>query len=218
MPLNTPKNALILLVDKPKGKTSYDVIRALKRRFPGQKIGHAGTLDPNATGLLIVGFGEGTKKLSEFLKLPKTYEVEILFGIKTDTGDITGKTVETGNTEHVTRNMVEDALAELVGKHVYPLPAYSAAKQGGVPLYKRARRGELVEPPEREMEVMEAKVKSLKIKDGKAHAEITFDVGSGTYIRSLAEELGKRLGVPATLKELRRTRIGDFCVKDTEVL
>ncbi len=220
----------ILLLDKTKGKTSYDAIRALKRRFPGEKFGHAGTLDPNATGLLIVGVGAGTKSLSSLLKLPKTYDAEILFGLRTDTGDITGKTIESCNTEHITRSMVEGAVEKLVGTHPYPIPAYSAAKQEGVPLYKKARRGEAVIPPIREMEVKNATLKEFALLDSVAIncdtilsgkypvAKITFDVGSGTYIRSLAEALGKKLGVPATLSELRRTRIGEFRVEGAETI
>lgn len=228
MPENRVKLPQILLIDKTKGKTSYDVIRALKSRFPGVKLGHAGTLDPNATGLIIVGAGAGTKQLASLLKLPKTYDAEVLFGLRTDTGDITGKVIESRDTEYLTQSMVERAVAELVGAHSYPLPAYSAVKQAGVPLYKRARKGEVVNPPVREMEVKSATLKKFGFSEGVAincytsefdklaTAEIIFDVASGTYIRSLAEELGRKLGVPATLKELRRTRIGDFRVEDAE--
>ena len=234
MPEKTPRkpleNGQILLVDKPKGISSYDAIRRLKKRFPGAKIGHAGRLGPNASGLLLVGVGSGTKKLTEFLKLPKEYAAEVLFGLRTNTGDVTGRAVATGDAEHLTIDMVRNAVSELVGKHAYMLPAYSAVKQGGVPLYKKARRGEIVVPPVREMEVLHAKVEEFSKPDhgtidctmtlcgNYALAKVTFYVASGTYIRTLAEELGKKLKVPATLKELRRIKIGEFKIENAETV
>ncbi|MDO8564903.1 MAG: tRNA pseudouridine(55) synthase [bacterium] len=204
------------------------------------KIGHAGTLDPMATGLLIVATEEDTKKLHEFLKLPKVYEAEILLGLHTDTGDIEGRELPISNVQfpnntqinNISKEEVERTLKEMVGKLELKVPAYSAIKQGGEALYKKARRGERVVPPVKTMEIKSAAFISVchsrengnpeldpRIRgDDKLILRIRFSVASGTYIRSLAEELGRRLGVPATLSGLRRTQIGDFRVEDAVVL
>lgn len=231
----------ILLIDKPQGITSFDCIRILRRGFPhGTKIGHAGTLDPMATGLMIIGVGKGTKILGQYLKLPKTYEASILFGIHTDTGDITGRELPISNDQfpnndqisQISNQEIKRVLNEMVGKLELPVPAYSAVKLGGEPLYKKARRGEKVTPPVKTMVVHSARLldvstlpkvenshdRSYFLKHGGMVVRVRLDVGSGTYIRSLAEEFGRRLGVPATLAGLRRTRIGEFKVKDAQKL
>jgi len=223
----------LLLIDKPKGITSYDCIRILKRRYSrGTKMGHAGTLDPMATGLMLIGVGQGTKRLQYFLKLDKTYEAEILLGVQTDTGDSTGNVVKEVNVgtelnSTILQRIVElgaegiqEVLREIVGKLTLPVPAYSAVKRGGEPLYKKARRGERVEPPLKQMEVTQCELLAicpsrLRGKDNLI-IKARFSVSSGTYIRSLAEELGRRLRVPATLAGLRRTQIGDFRVENAQ--
>ena len=204
----------ILLVDKPKGMTSFDVIRALRKKFGIEKMGHAGTLDPMATGLMIVGVGTGTKRMEEFLKLPKVYEAEIKLGVRTDTGDITGAVVEVKSISQISEEKVCTALAGMVGELSLPVPAYSAIKKQGKPLYKYAREGETVELPIKPMSV--SAVSSSSYIDGVLTA--TFSVGSGTYIRSLAEEIGRRLGTVATLQNLRRISIGSFDVKNAMTL
>jgi len=224
----TKKHENILLVDKPKGITSYDVIRKLKKKYgklklghaQKLKLGHAGTLDPLATGLLIVGVGKGTKRMAEFLKLPKTYEVEILLGVRTDTGDLEGKClqVESVNIDDVDGERVRKVLEEMVGKIELSVPVYSAIKQKGVPLYKRARRGEHVMPPKKKMEIRRILLREIRREEDKTILDVVMDVGSGTYVRSIAEEVGKCLGVPATVKELRRTKVGDFDVKGAKRL
>jgi tRNA pseudouridine55 synthase len=218
----------ILLIDKPKGITSFDCIRILRRTLGVKKLGHAGTLDPMATGLMIIGVGNGTKKLQDFLKLDKTYEAEILLGVSTDTGDVTGKILkELGSMNYELwkgkEAEIKKVLDGMVGKLQLPVPAYSAVKRGGEPLYKKARRGEKVESPIKIMEVADCELLAVchpseggDPENDRVIVKVRFDVGSGTYIRSLAEEFGKRLGVPATLANLRRTRIGEFRVEDTE--
>jgi tRNA pseudouridine55 synthase len=229
----------ILLIDKPKGITSFDCIRILRKKLGVRKMGHAGTLDPMATGLMIIGVGEGTKKLQEFLKLPKTYEAEILLGVHTDTGDITGRVMERGtwSREHTPEEEIKKVLKEMVGGLELPVPAYSAVKRGGEALYKKARRGEVVDTPIKRMEITSAELLGIEQNGDLAFADgrrqmlngvgkgvervivkMRFNVTSGTYIRSLAEELGRRLGVPATLAGLRRTRIGGFGVEDAHAL
>lgn len=205
----------ILLIDKPKGISSYDCIRKLKSNLGNVKMGHAGTLDPLASGLLIIGIGNGTKKLSEYLRLPKTYEVKILFGIKTETGDLEGKVVEEQRAPISKENLLT-VLKEMRGGIELKVPLYSAVKVSGMPLYKYARgkNKNIPDPPKKEMKVNDIRFKTL-VKQGDSYvASLEIDVESGAYIRSIVEEIGARLGVPATTKELRRIKIGDFNIQD----
>lgn len=197
-------------------------------------MGHAGTLDPLASGLMIIGIGEGTKELTALTKLDKEYVAEILIGQKTESGDKDGRVVED---KVITEEEVEDifsnekvatTLSSMVGTLTLQVSAYSAIKQGGVPFYKKARAharaGEVIpksELPVREMKVYEAELLDIKY-DAETKAVIIkarFHVGSGTYIRSLGEELGKRLGnYPARLESLCRTKVGDFKIEDAEAI
>ncbi|MEK9131821.1 MAG: tRNA pseudouridine(55) synthase TruB [Patescibacteria group bacterium] len=208
----------ILLIDKPSGITSFDVIRILRKKLGVWKMGHAGTLDPMASGLMLIGIESGTKALTTLLKLPKTYEAEICFGIATDTGDITGKIVEEKIVTAIDRPLLKNVLEGMVGTLQLKVPAYSAIKQGGEALYKKARRGEVVDTPVRPMTIDSLEFQDMFTKDGKLRVLVIFSVSSGSYIRSIAEELGRRLSVPATLSALRRISIGDFLVTDAQSL
>ncbi len=213
----------ILLIDKPKGITSFDVIRRLRRERGIMKMGHAGTLDPLATGLMIIGVGPGTKLLTEYIKLSKEYLAHVRVGERRSTGDMEGVVLEEKEVVSLDRGVVEEILRGMIGVLELPVSAYSAIKKDGVPMYKRARRaektGETVEDvPVRSMEVTGATLESLLCGGGRCTLVVRFNVGSGTYIRSLAEELGRRLGYPATLSDLRRTKVGDFNVEDAEEL
>ncbi|MBI5079635.1 tRNA pseudouridine(55) synthase TruB [Candidatus Wolfebacteria bacterium] len=213
---NTPEN--IILIDKPKGVSSFDVIRILRKKFGVRKMGHGGTLDPLASGLMIVGIGDGTKKLTEFIKLPKVYEVEILLGKKTATGDLEGEILEEKKISDFDAENTKRVLEEMVGKLTLPVPAYSAVKVGGQPLYKKACRGEKMELPKKEMEIFWIKFKDCFPEDDYYVLKLEMEVASGSYVRSIAEEIGRRLGFPATVKELRRTEIGDFRIDEAEKL
>lgn len=209
----------ILLIDKPKGITSFDVIRRLRRELNIKKMGHGGTLDPLATGLMIIGVNRGTKKLTEYIKLPKEYIAEVRLGERRSTGDLEGEILEEKNIDKIDRDRVEEELEKMVGTLTLPVSAYSAIKKGGVPFYKRARKAEksgevITDLPMRDMEVMETELQGISCGDGRCVLTVRFYVGSGTYIRSLGEELGKRLGYPATLQNLRRTKIGDFDIEN----
>lgn len=204
----------ILLVDKPVGISSFDVIRRLRRELGIRKMGHAGTLDPLASGLMLIGINAGTKKLNEYLKLPKEYVTEILLGERRSTGDMEGEILEEASVPELSKEDILPVLKSLLGIQTLPVSAYSAIKKDGVPLYKRVRRGEEVELPVRDMEVFEAEYLGHKCMDGRCVVHVRFYVASGTYIRSLGEAFGKRLGYPATLKSLRRTKIGGFDIKD----
>ncbi len=212
----------LLLIDKPAGITSMDVIRQLRKKLDIRKIGHAGTLDPLATGLMLVGVGPGTKKLTDLVKLDKEYVAEVRIGESRSTGDLEGEVLKEKSAKKLSEEELVDELDSMIGRLKLPVSAYSAIKVGGVPMYKRARKaektGEIIkEIPKREMEVKGAQLLSFKPGE-RAVASVRFHVGSGTYIRSLGEELGRRLGYPATLQNLRRTKVGDFDINDAEQL
>jgi tRNA pseudouridine55 synthase len=216
----------LLLVDKPKGISSFTVIRKLRRLTGVRKMGHAGTLDPLASGLMLIGVEKGTKTIADLVGLDKEYVAEVLIGEKRSTGDMEGEVLESREyASDITKEKILEELTSLVGELVLPVSAYSAIKKDGVPMYKRARsakkKGEVVEDvPKRLMKVYEAEL--LKIKEVKPSKEkrllvaVRFKVGSGTYVRSLGEELGRRLGYPATLANLRRTKVGEYKVEDAK--
>ncbi len=229
--MNENKPINLLLVDKTEGITSFDVIRRLRRELNIKKMGHAGTLDPAASGLMLIGIAEGTKQLSNYIKLDKEYETDILIGLKTDSGDREGEVIEQTDisaeetAEIFSSEKISAALKQLTGTLTLPVSAYSAIKKGGVPFYKKARaaklRGETVpteELPMRDMTVHSAELNGPITYDEnkeKVIVPVKFHVASGTYIRSLGEELGRLLGdYPASLLTLRRTKVGAFDIKD----
>lgn len=216
----------LLLVDKPAGISSFDVIRRLQREpeFAGRKMGHAGTLDPLATGLMIIGLDGGTKRLAELLGLSKVYEAEFLIGLRTDSGDTDGQVLEQWSVEQVatfsdslTTARVEEVLKGMRGSLQLPVPIYSAIKRNGKKLYELAREGQTVEeikPPVKEMSIESVRNVSYEVRDLSLKVRVELGVSSGTYIRSLGEEFGRRIGAPVTMSALRRTSIGEYSVKD----
>lgn len=218
----------IIFIDKPLHITSFDVIRVLRKKTGIKKFGHAGTLDPLASGLMILGVQAGTKKLTDYIKLDKEYLCEVRVGESRTTGDLEGTIIEEREVEEVFNDEhVLKAVTQLVGTLTLPVSAYSAIKIDGKPMYERAReaevKGEVVEEvPMREMMVYEAEVLehgTQTIDDKKRYViKLRFKVASGVYIRSLAVELGRVLGYPATVQLLRRTKIADFKVEDAQKL
>ena len=208
----------LLLIDKPKGITSFDVIRRLRQQLGIKKMGHAGTLDPLATGLMIIGVGPGTKRLTDLVKLDKEYLAEVLIGERRSTGDMEGEVLEEKSmtdTVEILQSKISTSLENLVGEITLSVSPYSAIKIAGVPMYKLARRAEktgdtVTEVPTRVMKVFETELFKVERVGERAIATIRFKVGSGTYIRSLAEEIGKQIGYPAKLQNLRRIKVGDF--------
>lgn len=203
----------ILLVDKPAGWTSFDVLAKLRGALHTRRLGHAGTLDPMATGLLAVFVGPATAAAFRLPEHDKTYEAAVRFGIRTDTGDVTGTVLETSD-KRAGESALRAALPAFLGERMQRPPMYSAVKVGGQPLYKAARAGKEVERPPRPVTIHEFEL------TGGSGDTYTFRVtcSQGTYIRVLAEELGQALGVLATLAELRRTRSGPFCLQDAHTL
>lgn len=206
----------LLLIDKPVGITSFDVIRILRRKLGIRKMGHSGTLDPFATGLLLIGVSEGTKELTKLIKLDKVYTATILFGIQTDTGDITGKKLVEQDTHEISDSDIKIAIGQIVGVHEFTVPKYSAIKVGGKKLYELARSGAEFTAPVKKMTVYSAELKKVETVKNKKIATVVFHVASGTYIRTLGEEIGRALNIPATLTDLRRTQVGEYSVEDAE--
>ena len=196
----------ILLLDKPAGISSNRALQLAKRLFGAAKAGHTGSLDPLATGLLPICFGEATKIAGYLLGSRKAYAARCLLGITTTTDDAEGEIVLTRPIPELDPAAIEAALARLRGRIVQVPPAYSAIKQGGVPLYKRARRGEDVVVPSREVEIHDLK---LERREGDV-LDLHVECGSGTYVRSLARDLGESLGCGAHLTTLRRLWVDPF--------
>lgn len=203
-----------LLIDKPKGISSFRVLQTLQDRLGKKKMGHAGTLDPLASGLLIVATEHETKQLHNFLKLPKEYIAEVRLGVATETGDDEGVQRKKRPVPNRTEKEIEKILHEMTGKIDLPVPLYSAVKKKGKPLYRYARKGKSVELPVKTMEIMEGEL----LEKREETLIIRWKVGSGTYIRTLAEELGKRLDTVAMIVNLRRTAIGDFSIYQAKLL
>jgi tRNA pseudouridine55 synthase len=203
----------LLLVDKPVGITSFDVIRRLRHSTGVRKIGHAGTLDPLASGLMLVLFGAACKKAEMLTKLDKRYSAKIRLGANSTTGDEEGE--KTPVSERVpTQAEIEAALAQLTGELTQVPSGYSAIKINGREAYKRMRAGEKVEMPSRQVTVYENRLVGYEY----PLVEIEARVSSGTYIRTLAEDLGKLLGTGAYLGGLVRTECGQYQLADAVIL
>ncbi len=212
----------ILLIDKPAGWTSFDVVARLRSyiraqyRTRGEKptkrqlrVGHTGTLDPFATGLLIILLGDATKRSDEFLKLDKVYEATVHLGATSSTGDPEGVITEIEESKRK-KEEVERVLQTFVGEITQVPPAYSAIKIGGERAYKLARAGKAVDMPTRMVTIY-----SLELIDyAYPELRIRAHVSSGTYIRTLAEDIGKALGTGAYCRQLHRTRVGDYDISD----
>jgi tRNA pseudouridine55 synthase len=224
----------ILLVDKPAGWTSFDVVAKVRStlrsyqssviRSPSEqttdsrkqaapsrkvKVGHTGTLDPLATGLLVLMIGKYTKKVPEFTKLDKTYEVRMRLGQVSTTGDDEGEKTDVSDLQP-SRQEVEAALQKFVGNIMQTPPVYSAIKINGRRAYDLARKGKVPEMQPRPAKIYEIELKKYEY----PFVEFTAEVGSGTYIRSLVEDVGKELRTGAYMPALRRTKVGDFKIED----
>lgn len=199
----------VLILDKPRGITSFQAVQAVGRILGERKCGHAGTLDPMATGVLPVCVGAATKIAGYLAEEEKEYEAGFAFGVATDTGDATGKPVEERPGAAATETAVAEALAALVGTFDQVPPAYSAVKVGGVRSYALARKGKEVPLAARRVTVREARLLAC----GPEGFRVSLSVSKGFYVRSLPRDLGARLGVPLTVSELRRTRVGPLRIE-----
>src|ERR1700733_14157623 len=199
-----------LLIDKPAGPTSHDVVDAIRREFRLKKVGHCGTLDPNATGLLIIVLGRGTKLSEKLMSSDKVYEGTIKFGEATDSYDVQGELVSSLPVPPTTLEELNSLAGSFVGNLMQTPPMVSAIKKDGVPLYKLARKGIEVERQARLIHVYNFKFSDYQEPFGRFRVACT----KGTYVRSLAHELGQKLGCGAHLATLRRTVSGKFDVAD----
>ncbi len=207
----------LLVIDKPSGPSSFAVckrVRALLGKR-GEKIGHGGTLDPFASGVLPICIGEGTKVVPFLLDADKAYEAVVRFGVETDTLDGTGQVVAEHSLAGLGGGSVADALAHFRGAIAQIPPMYSALKRNGRPLYAYARQGQTVERPARQVTVHELEMIGFDPPD---RARLRVRCSKGTYVRSLAADLGQRLGVGAHLVELRRTASGPFTIEQAITL
>ncbi len=208
----------VIIVDKPRGPTSFDVVAAVRRAVGERRVGHAGTLDPMATGILPVCVGEATKLVPFLMAGEKVYEAEALLGVTTDTLDAEGTITDEQPAGHLTRAQVEAALAGFVGTILQTPPMHSAIRLNGKRLYELARAGLEVERAAREVVVTEARLDSFAIEGARARVRFTIGCGKGTYIRVIAGDLGALLGVGAHLTALRRTRVGGFTLERSVAL
>ena len=203
-----------ILIDKPAGPTSHDVVDVIRRRFGIKKVGHCGTLDPNATGLLIIVLGRGTKLSEKLMGDDKVYEGTIKFGETTNSYDADGEILETRPVPPLTLDQLNEAAVAFVGDQMQTPPMVSAIKVKGVPLYKLARKGIEVEREPRLVHIYNFRFTNYEPPLGQFRVACT----KGTYVRSIAHELGQKLGCGAHLAALRRSVSGKFDVADATKL
>ncbi len=200
----------VLLIDKPAGITSFGVIRVVRRLLNVRKAGHAGTLDPLATGLLIVCIGKATKRTGEFMNLAKEYEAVAVLGKSTDTYDAAGAVIKERDVPPLSKENLIEISRRFTGNIQQIPPMFSAIKINGRPLYKRARRGEEVPRQARGITVHELEILWVDL----PRFAVRVRCGKGTYIRSLVHDMGEAAGCGAFVESLRRTKIGDYSVRD----
>lgn len=207
---NLKGEGAIILIYKPKRWTSFDVVKKIRTNFKVNKVGHAGTLDPNAEGLLILATGKMTKEITSFFELQKEYIGKMILGSITPSFDTETDIIESRDFSKITREQVESIFESFKGQIKQKPPIYSAVKYRGKPLYKYARKGKILELPEKLINISNLELLKFNL------PEIEFKVtcSKGTYIRSLVNDIGIKLGCGAHLYELKRTRIGNFSVDD----
>lgn len=209
-----PNPTGMLVIDKPSGMTSFDVIRRLRRATGQRKLGHAGTLDPMATGVLLIMFNRATRLAPYLMDSPKCYRAEVSFGAATDTDDAEGTVIARGETEHLEAANIDAALQRFIGAIEQTPPQYSALHVNGKRAYELAREGKEVEIKARVVEI--DRIENIE----HAREKVRFDVwcGKGTYIRSIARDLGEALGTRAHLSGLRRTYAAHFSIDEAHTL
>lgn len=204
-----PEEGFILLIDKEPDWTSFDVVAKLRNILKIKKIGHAGTLDPFATGLLLILVGKATKKQDELMLSDKVYETDIKLGEKTDSFDRTGAVIASSE-KQVSDEDIRSAVMSFTGEQLQLPPMFSAIKKDGKRLYELARKGIEIERESRKIIIHSIDILGIESNT----VRIRVHCSKGTYIRTLADDIGMKLGTFAHLKELRRTSIGDFCADD----
>jgi tRNA pseudouridine55 synthase len=204
----------MLLIDKPLDWTSFDVVKKVRFTFQTRKVGHAGTLDPKATGLLIVCTGKRTKEIDQFVGLEKEYTGTLELGIRTPSFDSETEVSERGDSSAITDEAIFAAVAQMIGTQLQMPPMYSALKYGGRPLYRYARAGKTVVREPREILVSAFAIEAIR----RPYVDFRVVCSKGTYVRTLVDDIGQKLGCGASLSALRRTRIGQFHVDDATTI
>ena len=211
--INDPQ-AKVYLIDKPKGTHSFRAVSVLRKVLDIKKVGFAGTLDPLASGLLIVAVGRATRLLDWFHFLPKTYQADIIFGQTSDTYDLEGEIKSKKKVEKFDREFLEQQIDKFIGKQPQQAPVYSAKKVSGQKLHIMARKGKTINPPSKEVEIYKIEVLNFDF----PRLKIKVSCSAGTYIRSLAHDLGQVTGQGALLSDLRRISIGEFKIDQAILL
>lgn len=208
-----------LIIDKPSNYTSRDVVNIVSKYFHIKKVGHTGTLDPLATGVLVIVLGKYTKLAELITSYDKEYVAKITLGISTDTYDIEGKITSQKSASHITKRQIEDCLQHFIGFQKQEVPIYSAVKVNGKKLYNYARNNEQVTLPKKNINIKEITLlNEPTYEEEKVTFEIKCQVSKGTYIRSLINDIGNYLQTGATMISLRRIKQGDFSIKDAYTL
>ena len=202
----------ILVVDKESGPTSHDIVHRVRRALGTRRVGHSGTLDPFARGVLVICLGDATRLAEYIVRETKVYEAEVMFGIQTDTDDATGEVLREEPAEVAEQDLVY-VLPQFIGEIEQVPPAYSAVKVDGVRAYHMARKGEAVEVASRPVHIYAIEVLGMG-SDPRPRARLRITCGKGTYIRSLARDLGVALATIATCSRLTRTRVGGFTIEE----
>lgn len=203
----------VLNLYKPAGPTSHDCVNRARRAMGTRRVGHAGTLDPMAEGVLLIGVGQGTRVLDYLQGLPKTYRARMVFGLVTDTQDTTGRTLEERDASGLTQQEVEEALEPFRGEQLQLPPMVSALKVGGRRLYELHRRGESVERQPRPVHIYSLELLSFE-PGPQPEAELRVVCSAGTYVRTLCHDLGEQLGTGAAMSALVREQVGQFRAAD----
>lgn len=211
---NRELDELLLNIYKPPNMSSYDVVRVVKKLLPGVKVGHAGTLDPFAEGVLLVLLGKATKQMSALLGRRKRYEAILQLGIATTTGDPTGIPTESEAVPQLTADQLDQVAGCFKGEILQVPPSFSAKKVGGKPAYRLARRGQPVNLTPVKISIYELKLTALD----NSRVKLEVECSSGTYIRRLGEDIAKALGTRGHLISLRRTGIGNYRVENSVTL
>ncbi len=201
----------ILIINKPPGITSHDVVSRVRRTFNMKQVGHAGTLDPLATGVLIILLGKATKLFDRFVAFDKSYRATLKLGLKTTSADIMGATIEEKPFNEIDENQVRQVFERFTGDIEQMPPMVSAVKHKGERLYKIARKGKQVERIARKVRIDELKI----LKFDSPSVEFLMSCSKGTYVRQLAEDVGDVLGCGACISQIERTRVGHFDIKDS---
>ena len=202
----------IVLINKQKGYTSHDIVSKIRKKLNIKKVGHAGTLDPLATGILPILIGKGTKISKYLIEHDKTYIATIKLGIKTTTGDLEGEIIKKDDNININDNIIKNVLETFIGKQKQKPPIYSAIKINGKKLYEYARSGTSVEITPRDIEIFDIFLNNYDKE--KQEIQITAHVSKGTYMRTLCEDITEKLGTVGTMAELERIKLNQFCIED----